>query len=136
MFKNIIVPIEIDRAEDGKSILGKVKTLADKGATITLANVVEDVPGFITAELPDGYVEKAAHNARASLAEMASDVGLEADVQIRSGRPHHAINELANELDADLIVIPSHNPGLRDYLLGSTAASVVRHANCSVMVCR
>ena len=35
-----------------------------------------------------------------------------------------------------MIVIASHDPGLVDYLLGSVAARVVRHAHCSVLVTR
>lgn len=136
MYKNIIVPIELENAEKGKVMLDKVKELADGGGKVTVVNVVADVPGIITAELPDGLVEKAAHNARSSLLDMVKAAGLTADVQIRSGPPHHAIVSLADELGADLIFIASHTPSLRDYLLGSTAASVVHHAKCSVLVQR
>ena len=136
MYKNIIVPVEIDRTEEGKAMLGKVKDLADQSGKVTIVNVVEDVPGFMTAELPDGLVEKAAHAAKASLMKLAEEAGISADVQIRGGRPHHAIVGLADEVGADLILIASHNPGIRDYLLGSTAAGVVRHAKCSVLVHR
>ncbi len=136
MYKNVIVPIDIDRAEEGRAMLGRVKGLSDVGGNVTLTYVVEDVPGFATAELPDGLVEKAAHNAKATLIEMAEDAGVKADVQIRSGRPHHAIVKLADDIDADLIMIPSHSPTMSDYLLGSTAASVMRHAKCAVLAHR
>ncbi|MEP4424264.1 MAG: universal stress protein, partial [Nitratireductor sp.] len=43
---------------------------------------------------------------------------------------------VAKEKQADVIVIASHKPGLQDYLIGSTAARVVRHAACSVHVMR
>jgi len=43
---------------------------------------------------------------------------------------------VAKEKDVDLIIIASHRPGLQDYFLGSTAAKVVRHATCSVLVVR
>ena len=39
-------------------------------------------------------------------------------------------------IKADLIVMGSHRPELRDYLLGPNAARVVRHAPCSVVVVR
>lgn len=136
MFKNIIVPIELETAEKGKVMLNKVKELADEGGKVTVVNVVPDVPGLITAELPEGLIDKAAHSARSSLVDMVNEAGLTADVQIRSGRPHHAIASLADEIGADLILIASHEPGVQDYLLGSTAASVVRHAKCSVLVQR
>ena len=43
---------------------------------------------------------------------------------------------VAKEIKADLIVMASHRPELRDYLLGPNAARVVRHADCSVLVVR
>jgi nucleotide-binding universal stress UspA family protein len=136
MYKNIIVPIDLDMAEKGKVMLDKVKELTDEGGKVTVMYVVEDVPGLITAELPDELVPKAAHSARSNLVDMVKAAGLAADVQIRTGRPHHAIVSLADEFGADLILIASHGPVLQDYLLGSTAASVVRHAKCSVLVTR
>ena len=136
MFKNIIVPIDIDQSEQAEGVLDKAKQLVDQGGGVTLVYVVEDVPGLITAELPDGLVQSAAHNGRSKLVEMAEAAGLTADVQVRSGRPHHAIVSLADEVEADLILIRSHRPGLRQYVLGSTAASVVHHAKCAVLVVR
>ena len=46
------------------------------------------------------------------------------------------ILEYAKKIEADLIVIASHRPDLLDYFLGSTAARVVRHAECAVLVDR
>ncbi len=136
MFKNIVVPIDLDNAERGKAMLGKVKALAGKDAMITVVNVVEDVPGLITAELPDGMVEKAAHDAKSSLMDMVKTAGLKANVEIRGGRAHHAVVDLAEEIDADLILIASHDPGIKDYFIGSTASGVVGRARCSVLVDR
>ena len=55
---------------------------------------------------------------------------------LREGNPANEILALAEESGADCIVIASHRPGFGDYLIGSTAARVVRHAPCSVMVLR
>ena len=92
--------------------------------------------GASVSERTRRKVEKAAHEARSKLVDMAKDLGVEADVQIRGGRPHHAVVEFADEVGADLILIGSHDPGIRDYLMGSTASGVVRHAKCSVWVVR
>ena len=62
--------------------------------------------------------------------------GQDLEVRISSGNPYKAILEVAKEEGADLIVLASHRPGLQDYFLGSTAAKVVRHAECSVLVRR
>jgi len=43
---------------------------------------------------------------------------------------------VAEEAVADLIVVGSHRPAMKDYLLGTNAARVVRHARCSVLVAR
>ena len=37
---------------------------------------------------------------------------------------------------AELIVMASHRPELRDYLIGPNAARVMRHADASVLVVR
>lgn len=55
---------------------------------------------------------------------------------IRDGRVYREILGVADEERVDLIVMASHRPGLRDYLLGVNSARVVRHASCSVMVVR
>jgi len=45
------------------------------------------------------------------------------------------IVELANNIETDLIVIPSHGyTGLKKMFLGSIAQGVVRHSKCPVLV--
>ncbi len=52
------------------------------------------------------------------------------------GHSGTTILEWAEANGVDCIVVASHRPGLTDYLLGSTAGRVVRHAACSVHVVR
>ena len=60
-----------------------------------------------------------------------------ASFQIRVGRPHSQICELAGEIQADLIVLSTHGrTGWERALLGSTAERVIRHAPCPVLVAR
>jgi len=54
----------------------------------------------------------------------------------RFGTPAQVVVELADELHADLIVLGSHGYGVVDRLLGTTAARIVNHARCSVLVVR
>ena len=42
----------------------------------------------------------------------------------------------AGDLNCDLIVLASHRPETKDYLLGPNAARVARHAKQSVFVVR
>lgn len=56
---------------------------------------------------------------------------------LRMGRPDAEIVALAEEIEADLIVIGSRGLGpLRRALIGSVSASVVHHAHTSVLVVR
>ncbi|WP_202215019.1 universal stress protein, partial [Klebsiella pneumoniae] len=52
------------------------------------------------------------------------------------GRPKDKILERAEAISADLIIIGSRRPSISTYLLGSTAAAVVRYAKTSVLVVR
>lgn len=56
---------------------------------------------------------------------------------VLSGRPYQEICRLAGEIDADLIVLPTHGyTGLKHVVLGSTAERVVRFSPCPVLVLR
>jgi len=139
MSKTILVPIELsssDHIDQGKKMIEVAKRLADKEVQIMLVNAVEDIPAYVAAELPRGILEKSRESARSMLKDIARAAGLEANAKLLSGRAHSAILTAADEYKADLIVISSHQPGFQDYLLGSTASRVVRHAKCSVYVVR
>jgi nucleotide-binding universal stress UspA family protein len=54
-----------------------------------------------------------------------------------SGRPFEKICELAAEIEADVIILPTRgHSGLKHVILGSTAERVVRYAPCPVLVLR
>jgi universal stress protein F len=59
-----------------------------------------------------------------------------ASTDVRLGTPWQALCETAASMRADYIVIGSHGYGRMDRLLGTTAAKVVNHADCSVLVVR
>jgi nucleotide-binding universal stress UspA family protein len=71
---------------------------------------------------------------------VASDLraaGLTVETAVRRGDPRTEIEDEAKAWDADLIVLGSHGrTGLSRWLLGSVAEHVVRHAHCSVEICR
>jgi len=135
MYKHILVPIALDHEHNASDAVDLAETVKDEGGRITVLTVVEQVPPYISQYLPEGQIEKNVEDARIALkADLGGIKGVEVDV-IR-GNPGPAIVDYASEMDIDLIVIASHRPGLQDYFLGSTAARVVRHANCSVHVVR
>jgi nucleotide-binding universal stress UspA family protein len=136
MYKTILVPIDLSHAEAGEKMIDIAKRIGEEGARIILINVVEDIPTYVAAELPSGIIEKSKERAREALEEMVREANVQASVEVRSGQTHRAILAAAEERNVDLIVVASHRPGLQDFLLGSTAARVVRHATCSVLVKR
>lgn len=136
MPKTIIVPVALAQIEKAQSMLDVARQLGGEDGEIVLVTVIEDIPGYIAAELPAGLIENAADEARGELRALARNSGMELPVEVRKGNPATAILAVASERNADVIVIASHRPGLQDYFLGSTAARVVRHAKCSVHVIR
>jgi nucleotide-binding universal stress UspA family protein len=60
-----------------------------------------------------------------------------AQAHLRMGRADEEIVELAQSIDAGLIVVGSRGQGrLRRALVGSVSESVVRHAHCPVTIVR
>ncbi|MDH3233293.1 MAG: universal stress protein [Alphaproteobacteria bacterium] len=139
IIRTILVPIDVAKAEAGAAALGLARDLAEKyGSKLILLHVLEEVPGFVKAQLPAGIHAKALEDAAAGINAFAAKHGLAgtAEVLLREGNPSVQILELAKKISADMIVIASHDPGVADYFLGSVAARVVRHAHCSVLVAR
>ncbi|ALE27036.1 hypothetical protein AOB99_10025 [Proteus mirabilis] len=58
------------------------------------------------------------------------------ETHICIGKPRDGILQIADQVNADLIVVSSHNPEVDSYHLGSTAADITRYAKRSVMVAR
>lgn len=56
--------------------------------------------------------------------------------KVTSGRSYSKVVDAAKELDVDPIIMAAHKLEMAEYMLGMTAARVVRHAHCSVMVVR
>ncbi len=136
MNKKVLVAVDIARS-GGNDIC--MKTAQDIAGTmdgdLVMMYVVEPISGYISLEIPDGLPEKRKSEAVEELRELAAQYGC-SEVVVREGAPATEILEQASEINADLIVLHSHDPGLSNYFLGSVASRVVRHAHCSVHVVR
>jgi nucleotide-binding universal stress UspA family protein len=70
-------------------------------------------------------------------AEQAKEAGINADVYSRKGDPADAILDVAEEQDADLIIVGNKGmTGAKRFLLGSVPNKVSHHAPCSVLIIR
>ena len=136
MYKKIIVAVDVSALDRGERILARAAGLVDEGGRIVLLNVVEDLPGYILAEVPVSISKDARADAREKLTDLSRRLGVEADIEVRQGPPAHEILSVAQALDADLVIIGSHKPDLSNYFIGATADRFVRHSKCSVLIDR
>ncbi len=134
MYQTILVPIDLGHLEKGKPMIRLAQQLVNQDGRIVLVNVVEEMPAYIAAQLPEGLIKNAHQHATEELKAIANSAGIKADIKIGSGSAHNAILEIANDQGVNLIIVGSHKPEFQDYLLGSTAARIVRHAKCAVLV--
>jgi len=80
-------------------------------------------------EVAETLVQRAARDARSN--------GVEVETHVREGQPAEVIIDVANQEQADLIVVGSRGlTGIKRYLLGSVSSKVSEHAPCSVMIVR
>jgi nucleotide-binding universal stress UspA family protein len=70
-------------------------------------------------------------------AEAIGEAGVQVDIYARQGDPADAILDVAEEQNADLIIVGNKGmTGAKRFLLGSVPNKVSHHAPCSVMIIR
>jgi len=145
MFGSIVV------GTDGSDTAGEAVRQASElartvGASIHLASAYEpvsnqrlreerrDTPGDLE------WMVNAREDVEATLREASSsleDTGVSVDTYAREGDPADAILDIAEEKNADLIVIGNKGmTGAKRFLLGSVPNKISHHAPCSVMIIR
>lgn len=135
MYSNILVPIAFDDPGKTHPAIDVARALAAPGAQTTLLHVMERVPGYAASYLPEDYIALTRESIQADLTKLAESATNGRGVVI-TGHSGRSILDWADNNKVDLIVIASHQPGMQDLLLGSTATQVVRHAHCAVHVIR
>jgi nucleotide-binding universal stress UspA family protein len=138
-FEKILVAIDLGEDSSWKDALPTAVDQAQhSGGKLHIVTVVPDPPPQL-AWLPEDYSTKMIAHAESQLAKLIeTNVPKEmgAQAHVRQGTIYSEIVKLAKAIDIDLIVMASHRPELKDYLLGPNAARVLRHAGCPVLVVR
>ena len=135
MYQQILVPIDPNKKEFGSRALPLAVQLARLlGAKLNAVTVVPDVTAL--PNLPAGYAEQAKAGVRETVQGLFRDLGADIPLAVREGSIYRQILEEAENIGADLIVIAAEKHKISDFLLGTNANQVVRHANCSVHVIR
>jgi len=138
-FQKVLVPVDLGEDSSWKDALPTAVDQAQHAdGELHILTVVPEEPPQL-AWLPDDYSDKMisyANSQLAKLIEMNVPEQLSAKPHVRQGTIYSEIVKLAKNFDIDLIVMASHRPELKDFLLGPNAARVVRHAECPVLVMR
>jgi nucleotide-binding universal stress UspA family protein len=135
--RRIIAPF--DFSPQSTATVELARTLAARAEDVHVLHVLPSLaatdPGVIWEAVDD---ERRKDHARRAVEQTLREHGIEgADmhIDVHVGDPGHVIVDLATEIGAGLILIPSHGrTGLARVLLGSVAERVVRYAPCPVLV--
>jgi len=145
LFKRIVVGT--DGSDSAREAVRQASSLAQlTGASLDVVSAYEPVPNSRSEAERSGAPGDIQHEfgpredvnfALDTAAGIAKDFGVEVKPHPRDGDPADAILQVAEEVDADLIVVGNKGmTGARRFLLGSVPNKVSHHAPCSVIIIR
>jgi nucleotide-binding universal stress UspA family protein len=139
LYDRIVIAVDFSE-HSAKATKSGVELAKQFGAEVHVVHAFEiPIPVLTPYEvaLPDNFVGDARGAAQRELdavEKQVAEAGVKVKAHLRDGPPDVAIDELAKEVDADLIVMATRgNTGLKHVLLGSVAERTLRHAPCPVL---
>ena len=140
MFRSILVPVDLAQPHSWELAMPQALELARAGGgQLMLMTVIRELSSLFEGASINFQLEavlaEADHRLATFVADYATD-GVEILQRVVAGNIGVQIVQLARRESIDLIVMASHRPAVRDYLIGPNAAHVARHAHCSVLVLR
>ncbi|MDR3181908.1 MAG: universal stress protein [Planctomycetaceae bacterium] len=123
-----VIVVPLDMSEFSLSAFETAASLASDYANIRVLHILPELerPGS------EHRIEQCVSALSAFLQQRGYN---KPDITVRTGEPIKQILQFADDVDAGLIVMPSHGRGmLTEMLLGSTTYSVVRKATCPILV--
>ncbi len=133
----VVVPV--DFSEDSLVAVNTALEIAAAASGVHVIHVLPELSPLEPGELWETIDERTRteHAEKALRERLAGPKYADLKIEILFGDPGHSIAKRAAELQADLIVMPSHGrTGLAHLLIGSVAERVVRLAHCPVLVLR
>ena len=145
MFSSIVVGTDGSETA-GKAVLQATELARQVGASVSLVSAYEPVSSNRLREekreVPKDleWMVNPREDVEATLKEAAESVeraGVKVDTFAREGDAADAILDVAEEQNADLIVVGNKGmTGAKRFLLGSVPNKVSHHAPCSVLIIR
>ena len=138
-YKQILVALDL--TEESDQIVNRaVKVARHNHAELSLIHVVEIVSFAYGGDIPmdlTSIQEQIDQHARKRMKETAAKLDYPVkEIHISTGNIENEIHEMANSINADLIVIGSHGRHGLALLLGSTANGVLHGAKCDILAVR
>lgn len=140
LYKKILVAVDL--TDDSPIVLDKARKLAGQNeAELSLIHVIEPIAVGYAIEVSsvdiEGLHQEASRQARDALLEMGTNIGIpESRLHSKLGHPAREIRELAESMQADLIVTGGHSRHGWELLFGSTSSEVSRGVKCDVLTVR
>ena len=135
MFKTVLFPVDESREsrEAADTVVNIVKTYSSRLVLLSVVEVPEE------GESPPKPTTMSNPEATAQLLKSAqavfADQGIQAHVIEREGKPAFVICDVADEIEADLIIMGCRGMGLTDEgLAESVTSKVINLSPCPVLV--
>ncbi|MEM8612495.1 MAG: universal stress protein [Cyanobacteria bacterium P01_H01_bin.105] len=133
--KSVLIPINF--SDLSYQALGPAKELVDDVSALKLIHVLSPLHPADPAAMWDTVSdEDRKQKVKAFVQGKLSELGYEdIHTEVITGDTTSKIIDYAQEIDADLIVMPTHGrKGVSRFLIGSVAEQVVRLAHCPVLI--
>ncbi len=131
------VLIAVDNSEASRIAVEEVASRPwPKSTAFEVLSVADTAAAAIVPDLEAGILKSADEAVRCA-SERLLAAGIENTGFALTGDPKAVVVDYANQAKVDLIVLGSHREStVMQFLLGSVARAVVRHAHCSVEIVR
>ena len=141
MFRKILLPIDISEPEIVKEAIDVAVGVAKAfNSEIRLIHVTSPIiVASPMAVIPQSVYDELGVYEKSELERMAATIDRPKETLttvVRIGGVYPELLAETAEWRADLVIVGAHKRSMATYLLGSSAAAIVRHATCTVMVVR
>ncbi|HWH10957.1 MAG TPA: universal stress protein [Solirubrobacteraceae bacterium] len=135
MFRNVFVGV--DGTPNGRDAIALAGVLAEPGARLTLAHVHggPETPNRVSNRLFHGFHESSRGDSLRLLEAERDATGVSADLITAAGSVGGALHRLAEEHEADLVVVGSCSRGVAGrVMLGDHTRDALNGARCAVAI--
>ena len=141
MFTKVLVPVDLSAPGPAALSCGLARDMVDSmGSEVHLINVI---PGYnmplVASYFPQGVQKKLKETVQQELKQLADHYfDHEPGMSVVTGKRSHEIIRMAEEWEADLIIIGCRAKASRggERLLGSCSSQIADRARCNVLIAR